>query len=272
MERSHMKILDLDMDYFMEEIVHTSDSVIERLSEEDYSSCVWTETRVRSFLENNLGLTKEKRIKGRIVVGHNESLHFWKELIDRGELTIPFEVVHVDSHADLGLGYASLDHILKVLLSYPVEERSMYNRYVDFNGRRREEGVGDYLLFAIAYQWISKITYCANPNGDKNDYIWETLKDFQENFIWDKPVENRMQLLYNPNMDLPRFKDSPEIKEKYVINSIREPEVPLIIIPTLEDVKYNGDFEFAIMAQSPNYTPASADFIMDIFREYIVEC
>lgn len=29
--------------------------------------------------------------------------------------------------------------------------------------------------------------------------------------------------------------------------------------------------DFAVFAQSPNYTPASADFIMDIFREYIVE-
>jgi hypothetical protein len=34
---------------------------------------------------------------------------------------------------------------------------------------------------------------------------------------------------------------------------------------TIEDVKYNGDFDFAVMAQSPNYTPESADFIMIFF-------
>ena len=28
---------------------------------------------------------------------------------------------------------------------------------------------------------------------------------------------------------------------------------------------------YAVLAQSPNYTPASADYIMDIFREYIEE-
>ena len=49
------------------------------------------------------------------------------------------------------------------------------------------------------------------------------------------------------------------------------PEVELRIIPTVEAVNFNGDFDFVVMAQSPNYTPASADFIMDIFREYIVE-
>ena len=51
-----MKILDLDMDYFMDSVAHTPDSVLERLSEADYGDCVWSERRVRSFLEENLGL------------------------------------------------------------------------------------------------------------------------------------------------------------------------------------------------------------------------
>ena len=45
----------------------------------------------------------------------------------------------------------------------------------------------------------------------------------------------------------------------------------LLIIPKIEDVKFDGKFDYAVMAQSPNYTPASADFILDIFREYIEE-
>ena len=44
-----------------------------------------------------------------------------------------------------------------------------------------------------------------------------------------------------------------------------------MIIPSIQDVKYDGDFDFVVLAQSPNYTPTSADFIMDIVREYIVE-
>ena len=43
--------------------------------------------------------------------------------------------------------------------------------------------------------------YCANPNGDKNDYVWETLKDFEEKLIWDTPVENIIQLVCNPDVD-----------------------------------------------------------------------
>lgn len=39
----------------------------------------------------------------------------------------------------------------------------------------------------------------------------------------------------------------------------------------IRDYEFNGKIEQINMAQSPNYTPASADFIMDIIREYIIE-
>ena len=50
--------------------------------------------------------------------------------------------------------------------------------------------------------------------------------------------------------------------------SVKEPEVQLTIIPTIDGVKFEGNFDNAVLAQSPNYTPARAD----IFREYIIEC
>ena len=157
------------------------------------------------------------------------------------------------------------------LLSYPVEERPMHNKYVDCFGNLREESIGDYLLFAVAYRWISKIIYCANPNGEKNDYLLDTLKNFEEKYIWDDPVENTIQLLYNPDMDFPQYDDYTHVKKEYIAKSKAEPEVLLIIIPTIEAVKYDGNFDYVVMAQSPNYTPASADFIIDILREYIEE-
>lgn len=97
-----MKVLDLDMDYFMTEIAHTPFSCEERLDEGYYGSTVWTEGEVRQFLEQNLGLSKTNKIPGRIVKGHNAALFFWEELINIKRLSDPFDVVHVDSHADLG--------------------------------------------------------------------------------------------------------------------------------------------------------------------------
>lgn len=267
-----MKILDLDMDYFMDKVAtFVSESSTERLPEDSYGESVWEEDRVRSFIETNLGLSKDRKIKGRVVVGHNEALYYWKELIKNGDLTIPFEIVHVDSHADLGLGYSSWKYISDTLLQHPVSERPNYNQYIDCFGKVTREGIGDYLLFAIAYGWVSKLTYCANPKGEKNDYLYHTLKNFHENYIWDKPVQNTIQLVYNPTMELPDYNDSEKIKRDYFDTGKRETEVPMLIIPTIEDVNYSGDFDFAVLAQSPNYTPASADFVMDIFREYIEE-
>lgn len=103
-----MKILDIDMDYFMTEIAHTPYSCNERLKEEYYGNSVWSADKVKNFLEQNLGLSRDNKIPGRIVCGHNESLFFWEELIGSKKLNVPFDVVHVDSHADLGLGEDSI--------------------------------------------------------------------------------------------------------------------------------------------------------------------
>ncbi len=243
----------------------------ERMPEEGWGEEVWPASKVRFFLEKNLGLSKDRKIRGRIVVGHNEALSYWKELIFDNRLSVPFEVIHVDSHADLGLGYLSHTYISNTLLGYPVKERPFHNQYTSASGDVCEEKIGDYLLFAVAYCWISKLTYCANPRGNKNDYIMGTMKDFKENHVEDRPTFNTIQLLYNSGLKMPYRSDSNETKANYILSSRKEPEVPFLIIPTIEDVKYDGDFDYIVMAQSPNYTPASADFIMEILREYIIE-
>lgn len=266
-----MRILDLDMDYFME-IVETyiPSSTVERIFENEYGEKVWSENRVRTFLEQNLGLSRHHRLPGRIVTNHHESLFFWEELIAGGKLVAPFEVVHVDSHADLGCGYDSPDFLQSALLMLPIETRRGI-RNIEFKGKTIGIDIGDYLLWGIAYRMFTKIIYCSNPNGDSNDYNWYILRDFHEEFIWNDPVSNYIQLTFNKDMELPKYDSTEEYKKQYLEGAIKEPAVELRIIPTIEDVKYDGDFDFVVLAQSPNYTPASADFIMDIFREYIHE-
>lgn len=54
-----MKVLDLDMDYFMDRVAtDVPFEIVDRLSEEEYGGFVWTERRIRQFLEVNLGLSK----------------------------------------------------------------------------------------------------------------------------------------------------------------------------------------------------------------------
>lgn len=264
-----MIVLDLDLDYFMEKVASfIGESVTDRLSDEYYGSFVWKEDKVRNFIENNLGLSKNNRIKGRIVNGHNEALFFWKKLIDQNRLEVPFSVVHVDSHADLEFGYLSWDYIKNTLLKYPVENR-FENRFYELDDIKTDIGIGDYLLYAIAFRWLDRLTYCANPNDDKDDYDWDILKEFKEKYIDDKPVLQTIQLAYNDKMNTPFKNSSDEEKEEYLSNAIKEPEVPFEIIPNIKDVKYNGNFDYITVAQSPNYTPESADYILEILSEYI---
>ena len=60
-----------------------------------------------------------------------------------------------------------MDIYLDDLLQYPVEERRMHTKYLDCFGQLNDVGIGDYLLYAIAFRWINSLTYCANPNSDK---------------------------------------------------------------------------------------------------------
>ena len=268
-----MRILDLDMDYFMTKVAHdVPETSTERLDEEYYAESVWDKQKVIDFIENHLGLSKIRKTPGRIVAGHNGALFFWKELINTGRLEVPFEVIHVDSHADLGLGTDSPTFIRKHLLKWTVEERPAHSQRINCFGRECAEGIADYLLFAVAYRWISKLTYCGNPNSDSDDYDVHTLKNFEEKYIYDKPVDNVIQLFYNPTMDCPHmYSDEPYKIWAYIDASQKEPEVPFRIIPTVETVKYNGDFDFIVFAQSPNYTPRSADYIIEVIRDYIDE-
>ena len=111
-------------------------------------------------------------------------------------------------------------------------------------------------LHRIYDQIINALTYAEG--------FFEILED-------DEQVENIIQLVCNPEMEFPHYYDSDDIKKRYLATGKKEPEVPMLTIPTVDGVDFNGDFDFVVMAQSPNYTPESADFIMDIFREYIEE-
>ena len=106
---------------------------------------VWDEKEVRQFLEQNLGLSQSRKIPGRIVSDHNEALFFWEELINNKKLSDPFDVVHVDSHADLGLGGAAWSFLQKSFLTLPVDSRRKIREY-KFCDRVEKINMGDYLL------------------------------------------------------------------------------------------------------------------------------
>ena len=255
-----LKMLDIDMDYFLKEIpIMISENSTDRVSDESYQ--VWDREEIIYFLEKRLGLSKDKKIKGRVVTHHNEALFYWKELIEDHKLLTPFEVIHVDSHADLGLGYPSWTFVMDSLLTMPVEKRMDMDNYSNVYEKYYEPSIGDYLLFAIAFRWITRLTYICNPAGMGDDYVWMILKDGIE-------PNDKIQLAHYENMKAMQINRN---TKKYYETAVREPEVDFEIVSQIEEVNYDGSFDYLSFCISPNYTPASADFIIDLIREYIVE-
>ncbi|MBS6509817.1 MAG: UPF0489 family protein [Paraclostridium bifermentans] len=256
------KILDIDMDYFL------YNPPFGGCKDRAGDNCKpWNRNEVISFIENNLGLSQTNKIKGRIVQHHHEALYYWKELIGANELTTPFEVIHIDSHADLSFGSMARFFISEKLLGLDVEERINIENYKNKFKKYSEPGICDYLLFAIAFRWVSKLTYVSNPNTYGDDYSKFIMKNLSDS-------SKIIQLPYN-EYSLTQLNNILDIKERetkekeYLNDSILEPEVPFEILKNIDEVKYNGDFDLITFCISPNYTPESADFIIDIIREYI---
>ena len=255
-----MKVLDLDLDYFLDSPVfnqdHSSDG---RVDNEDCIASVWSENRVRDFLEKRLNLSKEKKIPGRILKGHDEALYLWEELIEQGNLAAPFTVIHVDSHADLGFGGVGVRFVLEELLTYPMQYRkSRYCKNFEVDDRYGNIDIGDYLLFAVGFGLVSKIIFCANPCSDVG-YIPQEIKI--------KEIPEKLSAPSTFPISL-KLKDNIYSDSKYAANEII---IPLHIIQTSEDINFDGNYAIVSIAQSPNYTPKNADFILEIMQEYIYE-
>lgn len=127
--------------------------------------------------------------------------------------------------------YSGLSSVLSSWRKIPASEILWHIRA---SAKRRYRRL---LAFAVAYRWISSIVYCGNSHGECNDYLLDT----QICTIWDKPVQNTIQLLYNPDMPFPQYIDTEYVKRQYIRNSRKEPEVPFLIIPTIEDVHFDGN-------------------------------
>ena len=91
---------------------------------------------------------------GAEVVHHDDAFWTWKRWIAEGQLSTPFRVVHVDAHADIGLGDAGWKYLLTELLALPVEQRSS-----PLHGSNSTMNAGNYLAFAVANGWVKDILY-----------------------------------------------------------------------------------------------------------------
>ena len=232
-----MRVLDLDMDFFLSGPC----PLAEKGERPDEASAeVWSEEAVVRFLEDQCGLSREHPLPGAIFDTHDKALDYWAARLEDGSLAAPFEVVHVDTHSDLAFGPPGTNYVLNVVLSRLPQQRAIIDTYRD----AVELDEANYLLFALAFRWVSRLAYVRNPKSHQ-----------------DIP---RQLLDGAGDIHLRSF-----IAQMMESKNGKEPVIPFAVYNDYTQFNQHG-YDFVTMAQSPRYAPASADKIMDIVGRYMV--
>ena len=211
-----MRVLDLDMDFFL-----SDPCPLAPLGERPDEDCaqVWSDEEIIHFLEERCGLSREHPLPGAIFDTHDKALDFWAARLEDGSLQAPFEVVHVDSRLP--------------------QQRATIAAYHD----AVELDEANYLLFALAFRWISRLAYVRNPKSHQD--IPKQLLDAEGNIHLRSFISAMMES-----------------------KNGKEPVIPFDVYDDYTQFQQAG-YDFVTMAQSPRYAPKSADRIMDIVRRYI---
>lgn len=256
------RVLDLDLDAFVYGSVHWRERNGPRLDPDEYPP--WDVGRVLSFLESNCGL--DGPLPGCAVEHHGDVFFRWKEAIDSGVLTPPFEVVHVDAHADLGLGDCGYMYLLTELLREPVERRR--------SPRVGDDALGDgnYLCFAIAAGWISDLRFVIggrrdDPEDDVMTYRWQP-GDLLPYLFEDFDFGTRTIRL--PTLERKNLEENLISTDRLKPLALGTP-VPFDWL-LWHEFRADQAFDFVCLARSPAFTPEASDVIYDeIKRRFINE-
>ncbi len=131
--------------------------------------------------------------------------------------------------------------MLKAVLTRNPRARATLGAYRE--GKKLDEA--NYLLFALAFRWISRLTYVRNPKSHQD--IPARLLDTEGNIRLQSDISVLMEAMNG-----------------------REPTIPFEVFDDYRQFRETG-YEFVTMAQSPRYAPASADRIMRLLKPYILE-
>ncbi len=249
-----MRVLDIDLDFFLDNLATFRSDHGDRLRDEEYHP--WPSSEVRTFLRQQCGLSCKHRIPGRVIAHHHEAFLFWRELIESERLATPFEVVHIDAHADLGMGTREYMYVLTHLLNRPTSDRW----HPEQNMECSEFSAGNYLIFAIACRWISSLVYVthSDPRCGRDDIPDHYMKD------WNRASGVIQLRAYPPGVTME------DLFSERVKPLSFEQEVPLTCISG-RSYHSTGPFDFTCLSQSHGFTPASSDELMNTIREYMAE-
>jgi hypothetical protein len=244
-------VLDIDLDFFLSGIAARQAPRGQRLSED---LTPWSEAAVCQFLEGQCGLDSSRPVPGKFVEEHDAVFNEWRSLILAQRLNVPFDVVHVDAHADLGMGDGSWHYVSTDLLHRPAHARS-----TPVSGGAAGLNQGNFLLFAIACRWIRALTFVYHPDSKVGSGLRDIPKTAMKNYDVDGPLIQLKKLSAQTPAGI-RPEDGAVID--------LEPEVPWHPVAGA-DYKASAKFDFVFLTRSPRDPPPAADTIVGVVRQYM---
>ena len=238
-----MRVLDVDLDFFLADTCPLAGYGC-RPALQGHEP--WSESEVRAFLEEKLRLSRLSPVEGRIYETHDGSLRMWDELVRAGRLSVPFEVTHIDAHSDLGIGYPGPGLVMNNALCRKPDARVNLEDYY----RLKQLDEANYLLFALAFRWVSLLENVRNPNS-KPDMPREIVHERDERSV---PTALRL---------------APPLPSLFEAMNGKEPVVKYREFASGDDYVSTSGFDFISLAMSPRYAPREADCIADVIAEYI---
>jgi hypothetical protein len=247
------RVLDIDRDIFVNPICHVHSD--RRLSNE-YCE-VWRQQDVRRFLEDVCSLRRSDPTPGVVLEEHDDLFDRIARAVDRGTLQAPFDLVHVDAHADMGAGQIHpIRYVLTELMHEPIDLRA--------NPARGEAGLnrGTVLLFIGARGWLQSLTYVHHPDGGQD--LPQVFLDFE--------IASEKFYFRLPRCDPSRFEawarsfgTAEQLWE--ACGDEAEIKVPFALVPMF-DLK-PSQYDFVSVTRSPGFTPPKADSLFELIAQYI---
>jgi hypothetical protein len=209
------RVLDLDLDFFVEGFpAHWRPFDADRLDVLEHPP--WPTDLAIEFLMEKCRL--DGKLPGFAVEHHGELFMLWRDAIERGVMTPPFHVTHVDAHADLGLGEYGYAYLMTDLLFEPPDRR----RHPPLGNEGLTDG--NWLSFAVACRWISRLTYVFNRDGEAGDIHPYLMEGFD-------PHAAHLELAAMHRSELDKLLSGSTTQ---AVVHHREPKVPFDAVPWRE--------------------------------------
>lgn len=252
-----MRVLSIDIDFFVTPVAHgISFSTTRRLSENRYKTV--PDSELLQYLAR-FGLSADSpAVPGVFIRDHVGAYDVIADLVGQHGTPID-ELVHVDAHADLGMGDSGYCYLLLDVAHRPLARRRRPRR-------RRMSGLnsGNWLPFVVANQWVRSVRFVP-PSNSPGDIVATYFREYP-------PLSNSsIEIIAAQEADLGvvAYQGTCALERAAVFRARPVVASAEFTICDHQSVSFARP-DYVIICQSPQYTPSSADRIFELSEPFVV--